>query len=356
MLKVALLCPYPLGEAPSQRFRFEQYLPYLEHQGIEVKVYPFLNQNGWKIFYAHGKPLKKIVHLVLGCLMRTGHLFKLRNADFVFIHREAAPLGPPVFEWVIAKILRKRIVYDFDDAIWLPNFSPQHRNVHRLKAYWKVKHIVRWSHKVSVGNQFLAEYARRYNTNVGVVPTTIDPSLHRVTDDSPTNSPWVIGWTGTHTTVHYLLPLIPVLEQLAQEIPYVFRVISNESPAFKIPNLEFILWTKASEIDELSKFSVGVMPLSDDDWSKGKCGFKALQYMALGIPTIASNVGVNPEIIEHGINGFLADSPQEWLACLRHMYHESARSRAIGQAAAETVHKRYSVAANCALYSNLFEP
>ena len=356
MVKVALLCPYPIGEAPSQRFRFEQYLPFLSEKGIEVKVYPFLNQNGWKIFYAHGKPLKKIGHLLFGCLRRTGHIFKLRNADFVFIHREAAPLGPPVLEWFIAKILRKQIVYDFDDAIWLPNFSPQHRNVHRLKAYWKVKYIVQWSHKVSVGNQFLAEYARRFNANVVVVPTTIDPSLHRVTVNPPTNSPWVIGWTGTHTTVHYLLPLIPVLEQLAQEIPFVFRVISNESPAFKIPNLEFIQWTKASEIDELSKFSVGVMPLSNDDWTKGKCGFKALQYMALGIPTIASNVGVNPEIIEHGMNGFLADSSQEWLACLRQLYHESARSRAIGQAAAETVHKRYSVAANCALYSNLFEP
>ena len=356
MIKVALLCPYPLQEAPSQRFRFEQYLPYLKEQGIEVKVYPFLNQNGWKIFYAHGKPLKKIVHLVLGCLMRTGHLFKLRNADFVFIHREAAPLGPPVFEWVIAKILRKRIVYDFDDAIWLPNFSPQHRNVHRLKAYWKVKHMIRWSYKVSVGNQFLADFARRYNSNVLVVPTTIDPALHRAEADKSSGGPWIIGWTGTHTTVHYLMPLVPVLEQLAQEIPFVFRVISNEPPAFDVPNLEFIPWKKATEIDDLSKFSVGVMPLSDDDWTKGKCGFKALQYMALGIPTIASNVGVNPEIIEHGINGFLADSPQEWLACLRHMYHESARSRAIGQAAAETVHKRYSVAANCALYSNLFEP
>jgi glycosyltransferase involved in cell wall biosynthesis len=123
-----------------------------------------------------------------------------------------------------------------------------------------------------------------------------------------------------------------------------------------VPNLEFTPWKKATEIEDLAKFSIGVMPLSDDDWTKGKCGFKALQYMALGIPTIASNVGVNPEIIEHGINGFLADSPQEWLACLRQMYHESARSRAIGQAAVATVRRRYSVTANCTLYLNLFKP
>jgi glycosyltransferase involved in cell wall biosynthesis len=356
MLKVALLCPYPLGEAPSQRFRFEQYLPYLREKGIEVKAYPFLNQNGWKIFYAHGKPLKKIVHLFAGCLKRTVHLFQIRKADVVFIHREAAPFGPPVFEWFIAKILRKRIVYDFDDAIWLPNFSPQHRNVHRLKAYWKVQQIVRWSYKVSVGNQFLAEYARRLNANVVVVPTTIDPSIHNNAWVAYPINPWVIGWTGTHTTVHYLLPLVPVLEQLAQEIPFVFRVISNEPPAFDVPNLEFIPWKKSTEIEDLAKFSVGVMPLSDDDWSKGKCGFKALQYMALGIPTVASNVGVNVEIIEHGVNGFLAETPQEWLFCLRQIYRDKNLCKAVGNAAVETVHSRYSVAANRALYLTLFEP
>jgi len=356
MTKVALFCPYPLDEAPSQRFRFEQYLIFLEQEGVQVKVYPFLNKRGWAVFYAHGKPLSKIGHLFLGCVKRVSELWRLLRVDIIFIHREIAPLGPPVFEWIIAKVLRKRIIYDFDDAIWLPNYSKQHRKFHRLKSYWKVKYIVRWADTVSVGNTFLSDFARKYNTKVLVLPTTIDTSIHAIQRVTAPQSQWVIGWTGTHTTVHYLLPLVPVLQRLSEEIRFDFVVISNEPPPFDIPNLKYVPWHKSSEIANLSKLSVGVMPLIDDDWTRGKCGFKALQYMALCIPTIASKVGVNKEIIQHGSNGFLAETPEEWYRYLTELYLNRGLGKSMGEAGRETVCQRYSVEAYKHNYLKLFKP
>lgn len=354
MIKVAILCPYPLHQAPSQRFRFEQYLTHLSSRGIQCTVFPFLNDQAWNLFYTHGKPLRKSAFVLQGLLNRFVTLFRLRKFDVVFIHREAAPIGPPLVEWWIAKVLRKPLIYDFDDAIWLPNYSPQHRKVHRMKAYWKVKHIIRWSSKVSVGNAFLAEYARSFTSNVEIIPTTIDTALHNAEANSVKGNPFTVGWTGTHTTVAYLDALLSVLTRLASEVPIEFVVISNEPPPFMLPNLTFIPWNKATEIEDLARIDVGIMPLNDDDWSRGKCGFKALQYMALGIPTVASKVGVNSEIIQHGVNGFLAETSEEWYALLMTLYNDRNLCKVLGEAGKRTVEERYSVEANSGKYEALF--
>jgi len=355
MIKVKILCPYPLGQAPSQRFRFEQYLDILDKKGIHIEVFSFLSPKGWALWYAKGKPLQKALHLVLGCWKRIFLLFRLRQTDVVFIHREAAPFGPPIIEWCIAKVFKKKIIYDYDDAIWLPNYSPQHRYVHRIKAYWKVKYIIRWATHVSAGNAYLADYARGFGAEVTIIPTTIDLNLHRVPASTQMSTLPVLGWTGTHTTIHYLEELLPVLAKISKEIEFVLHVISNEAPPFESANLVYIPWNKATEIADLSKFTLGLMPLSDTEWAKGKCGFKALQYMALGIPTIASNVGVNKEIIQHGENGYLADNKEEWGLLIRRMLLERELAQQMAEWGRRTVHQRYSVDANQGLYLQLFQ-
>lgn len=226
--KIYILAPYPKGQAPSQRFRFEQYLDILEKEGCEVKFYSFLSEKAWKTLYQPGNYLGKFDQVMISFMRRWGLIFKLKKADHVFVHREMAHIGPPIFEWISAKILGVKYIYDFDDAIWLPNYSEANARFQRLKAYWKVKYCMKWAHKVTAGNDYLADFARKYNNNVEVIPTTIDLQNHHNLETNQSLKPLVIGWTGTHTTMRYLSEITPVLQELEKDHEFEFHVISNE--------------------------------------------------------------------------------------------------------------------------------
>ena len=353
--KIYILAPYPKGEAPSQRFRFEQYLGHLVAEGCSIEYCPFLSEKTWGILYHKGQTLRKIAGILSGFYRRFVLLFRLVNADKIFIHREASMIGPPVFEWIVAKVLRKRYIFDFDDAIWLPNYSDSNARFNRLKAYWKIKWIIKWAGKVSAGNDFLKDYALNYNSNVSIIPTTIDlQNVHNQHTDYE-KSEIIIGWTGTHTTMNYLEPLIPVLKELEKEHAFTFTVIANEPPDFDLPSLHFVKWSKETEIHDLAQFSIGVMPLQDNTWAEGKCGFKGLQYMALGIPAILSPVGVNNTIIENGVNGFLSSSSEEWKNQLSKLIISAELRQKIGMQGRKTVEQRYSVDSNWKNYKKIFD-
>jgi glycosyltransferase involved in cell wall biosynthesis len=351
---IFILAPYPKGEAPSQRFRFEQYLDLLKNEGYIVEYHPFISIRTWKSLYVVGGHLKKIRGLLGGFLRRFLLLWRLRKADFVFIHREASHFGPPVFEFIIAKLMRKRIIYDFDDAIWLPNYSESNAAFQRLKAYWKVKFIMRWAYKISAGNNYLANFAKQYNQNVDIIPTTIDTINHHTLLSNHAVSKPVIGWTGSHTTMHYLDDLIPVLAELEQQFDFEFVVISNEKPNYSLRSLRYVKWNKETEIQDLALFNIGVMPLKADIWAEGKCGFKGLQYMALGITAIMSPIGVNTSIIQDEENGFLAQTPQEWKDKLTKLLHNSTLRKEIGLNGYKTIQERYSVTAVGPKFLQLF--
>lgn len=354
MKKIAFIVPYPKGEAPSQRFRFEQYLELLEGEGYVIDFHPFIDQKTWETLYAPGNYLKKVGGMLRSFLRRWCLLPKLRKSDYIFIHREAAQLGPPIFEWIIAKVLRKKYIYDFDDAIWLPNYSATNAQFHRLKAYWKVKYCMKWAHQISAGNRYLANYAKQFNPNVSVIPTTIDLiNYHNQLTDYDQEE-LVIGWTGTHTTMHYLDEIVPVLADLEKEFPFTFTVISNVEPTYALKSLRFVKWNKETEIEDLAKFSIGIMPLREDQWSEGKCGFKGLQYMALGIPALLSPVGVNKEIISHKENGYLLSSPEEWKETIKSLLTDKALREKIGKSGRKTIRERYSVEANLEGYLRFF--
>jgi len=282
-------------------------------------------------------------------------LFSLNKYDFVFIHREAAPIGPPIFEWLITKLFRKRVIYDFDDAIWISNTSEANHWVARIKWHGKVAHICRWAHKVSVGNRYLFEYAQQYNKSVVLNPTTIDTeALHNRTKLVTNSGKIIIGWTGTHSTLSYLRELLPILQNLEKKFHFEFCVIADRPPTWTLKSMRFIPWKKATEVEDLLQFDIGVMPLTDDRWAKGKCGFKALQYMALGIPPIVSPVGVNQEIVEQGRNGFLCSSSADWAQALSALFSEAELRTQLGKNARKTVESKYSVLANAENFVQLF--
>lgn len=353
-MKILFIFPYPQATAASQRFRFEQYLPLLSVKGIAYTLSPFVDEYTWQILYKKGYTLQKLTGILKGFLRRTILLFTVNQYDFVFIHREASPIGPPIFEWLIANILRKRIIYDFDDAIWLPNTSDNNKIASGLKWHHKTAAICRWAYKVSAGNIYLAEYARQYNAKAAVNPTTIDTiHLHNQVKNQHT-AQLVIGWTGTHSTIGYLDGIIPVLQDLEKKYAFIFLVISDKKPDFKLDCLQYLPWNKETEIADLLRINVGIMPLTDDKWARGKCGFKALQYMALGIPALVSPVGVNTEIVDNGINGFVCNSNADWKQHICTLLQNNMLREHMGSAAREKVEKYYSVQANCRNFLDFF--
>ena len=357
MKRILFLVPYPESQAPSQRFRFEQYFSHLIENEIRFDIHPFLDAHTWSILYKPGRSLRKISGILRGFARRIGLLFSLAQYDFVFIHRETAPLGPPFFEWVIAKIFRKKILYDFDDAIWLANTSEVNSLAAKVKWHGKVASICKWSYKVSCGNAYLCEYANRFNKNVILNPTTIDTvNLHSpILFGKKENPKTIVGWTGTHSTLQYLKDIVPVLARLQKELDFEIQVISNQEPGLGLNNLIFVPWNKKTEIEDLSKFDIGIMPLTDDKWSKGKCGFKALQYMSLEIPAVISPVGVNTRIVENGVNGFLCTTPEDWYQSLKTLIENIELRKKIGKNGRQKVINEYSVISNKDYFLSLFE-
>lgn len=298
--------------------------------------------------------MRKGMAILGGLLRRFFLLFRLSKYDYLFIHREATPIGPPFFEFIAAKILRKKIIYDFDDAIWIPNYSEANSLFSILKGYPNVKFICRWAYKVSCGNEYLCNYALQYNTRVFYNPTTIDTQhLHNQVKDQNT-SKVVIGWTGSHSTIRYMEEVIPILAELEQKYDFEFLVISDLKPEYTLKSLRYIKWNKSTEINDLLRMNIGIMPLRDDKWAQGKCGFKALQYMALGIPAIVSPVGVNTRIVDDNVNGFICAESKQWKAAIEKLLaHPEERFR-LALNTRKKIEEAYSVSSNTDNFIRLF--
>ena len=355
MTKVLFIVPYPIKLAPSQRFRVELYEPYLQDAGIKYKIAPFLSTKTWNILYKNGSDIEKVFGILYGYLKRLKHvLFDVPGYEYIFVHREAAPLGPPVFEWIIAKLWRKKMIYDFDDAIWIPNTSKENGLVSWLKANCKVKYICKWSYKVVGGNEFLRNYATQINSNTVCIPTCVDMERMHNSIKEHSNTKVTIGWTGSHSTLPYLSKLVQPIQNLQKQTDVNFLVIANKKPILPLQNWTFIEWNEASEIEDLLKIDIGIMPLESDEWSEGKCGFKLIQYLSLGIPAVASPVGVNKTIIEEGINGYLCNNDDEWQTALKKLCTDAALRKKMGSAGYSKMLKEYSIKSQKEKFLQLF--
>lgn len=363
--KILFLCPYPPTLVASQRFRFEQYFDTLTRQGILYEVQAFTSKNGWRILQVEGKVLRKIIVLLSGFAVRFFTLITIFRFGFIFIHREVAPIGPPIIEWVITHVFRKKVIYDFDDSIWLTDKVTESSFQKFLKWRSKTASICKWSYKISAGNEYLAAYAIKFNPHVIVNPTTIDTdnlhnkNLHVSPEQLKQKNQitgTVIGWTGTYTTIKYLEQLLPVLQRLNEAFPEItFLVIADRKPEMQLKNLIFKKWSKETEIEDLLLADVGIMPLPDDEWAKGKCGFKALQYMALEIPSVVSAVGVNQRIVRNGVNGFCCKTEDEWFACISKLILDPLLRLYLGRNGRKTVVQEYSTDSNSAVFLSLFQ-
>ena len=354
MKKVLILAPYPLDEAPSQRFRFEHFLKFMEDKGLTYDFRPFLSTNTWKILYQPGQSTQKTLGILSAYFGRIMLLFSIGQYDAVLIHRESAPLGPPIIEFIIARVWRKKIIYDFDDAIWLNDPNGESLIFKWLKWRSKVKLICSWSWKVTTGNDYLATYARKYCRQVEILPTMVDTTIHQVSKTGAPNQ-LTIGWTGSHSTLHYLNPILPVLRDLQNDYDFNFLVIANKDPQLPLKNYQFVRWSKTTEVQDLQQIDIGIMPLEDNDWSRGKCGFKLIQYLSLGIPAVASPVGVNSEIVIEEQTGLLATTQEEWTKALVRLLESPDLRKSYGMAGRKLIGEHYSVKSQKETFLRFFQ-
>ncbi len=356
-IKVLILCPYPKRAAPGQRFRYEQYLEILNKANIETVIEPFLSDSAMEVLYKPGHYLLKIRNVVAGFFSRFLLMFCVFGYDYIFIFREASPLGAPIFEFLLF-LLKRRIIYDYDDAIFIRIKSSVNPLVWMLKWTSKVKYITRHSYKVVVCNRFLLDWASRYNQNPVLIPTTIDPSYHK-----PLNKKQdvrilpVIGWTGSFSNLSYLEIVRPVLKALQDKYDFEFRVICDIDPdSTELKNYRFVKWSLETEIIDLGAFDIGLMPVPEGTWEKGKVGFKGIQYSALEIAPVVSSVGSGHEVVEHGKTGFVVDNTEsDWYEALERLLKSPNIIVPFGKAARAKILEEYSVPSQASAYISLFQ-
>lgn len=356
MPKVLVISDHRRYRSPSQRYRYEQYISYLETKGFEFTFSPVINENDDETFYGKGKIVPKAFITLKSFFIRFKDWMRYNQFDIIFIQREALFVGSTFFE---RKAFRSKakVIFDFDDSIWLMDTSPENKKFEFLKNPDKTKTNIKNAHLVIAGNSYLANYSLQFNSNTIIIPTTVDCNLHKPMPELRGEETIVIGWSGSISTVKHFEAFVPTLKKLKAKYGNKIRFKLLGEPNYINGELDIKgdQWTADSEVIELNKMDIGIMPLPNDKWANGKCGLKGLTYMACGIATVMSPVGVNKEIIEHGKNGFLADSEEEWLNCLSLLIEDKVLRNKLGEEGRKTVLEKYSVEANKEKYLNAFQ-
>lgn len=339
LLRIVAFVPYSLGIAPSQRFRLEQWASRLEAEGIQLEFRPFVNADLARRLYLPGRTIRKMIGLSRALVALAKAVPAKGAFDAAIVHRGASLIGPPFVERILAQ--RTRLVYDFDDAIHLLHTSEANRAFGWLKFPGKTAQICHIAHAVTVGNEYLADFARRFNLDVTVVPSSVDTGVYTPGPERARGGQAVVGWMGSSTSQTYLEPFAPLLRRLVQR-GLILRIISDRRPTdFDFP-FEWKAWSAATEVEDLRGFDIGIMPLPDTEWARGKCAMKILQYMGVGVPSVGSDLGGNREVITDGVNGLLATGEDEWLEKILRLSQDQALAHRLGAAGRETVLARYS--------------
>jgi glycosyltransferase involved in cell wall biosynthesis len=355
-LRLLVLASKPKGLAPGQRFRLEQWAPRLARDhGIELDFAPFESPRLVELLYQPGRRPEKAALVVRDFARRAADVARSRAYDGAVVFREAALIGPAIYERAL-KLAGVPMFFDFDDAIWHPAQSSKVNGVFsRLHFYGKTSTICRLSDAVLAGNEYLADYARARNPNVFVVPTSIELDRYPVQPEPADDSTFVVAWSGSHTTLQHFAHAREALERLAKRRKIAVKVICNQPPAGPIAGAEnvFVRWTEAGEAEAVGSAHVGIMPLPDDPFTRGKCGLKALQFMAVGRPVVVSPVGMNRDLVSTGANGFLADSVDEWVEALEALASSRELRARVGAAGRKTVEERYSAEVVSRLFADI---
>jgi glycosyltransferase involved in cell wall biosynthesis len=342
-MKVLLLSRYGrMGS--SSRLRFFQYIPLMEPEHIQVTTSPFLNDEYLIRLYA-GKGGVRLWWLVLSAYgRRITRLLKRSNYDLIWIEKEIFPWLPVWCEKLFIGNLP--CIVDYDDAVF-HNYDRHASAFVRWLLGNKIDKVMRNATLVTAGNSYLADRAKQAGaTWVEYLPTVIDLERYAAPENravAEKDGRTVIGWIGSPSTVKYLEQVAPALEQVCLDSGARIIVVGAKTGSLSNIPAEFRNWSEDSEVAEICRFDIGIMPLPDDPWARGKCGYKLIQYMACGKAVMASPVGVNSEIVTHGHNGFLTTTEDEWEKYLRLLIGDRKLRQKMGKAGRQLVVEKYCV-------------
>ena len=323
-------------QAASHRVRLSQFQPGLAAQGIELQIQSLLDDDYIHRRFVGGRP--SLRGLIAAYDQRLKVLHRSAPADLAIVYGELLPFLPAFLE---SHFLNIPYIYDCDDAFYLKYCVGRLRWLQSLLGA-KFDHIMASASAVTAGNDGLAAYARRFNPNAVLLPSVVDTDHYRPADPAPASAPFTVGWIGSPSTAPYLQPLVKPLQQLACERPVRLLVVGGAAPVISGVQVIERPWSLEDEVPLIQQFSVGVMPLPDSEWARGKCAYKLIQCMACSIPVIASPIGANVQAVPPSC-GMLAGSSSEWLAALRQLAADAELRQRMGAAARSWVEESFSL-------------
>ena len=351
MKKILLLCPYPVGVAPSQRLKYEQYFESLRKAGFELVPSPFMPMPLWKVAYKPGHLAEKIFWTIVGYAKRFLDLFRIPFYDGIYVSLHCVPFGGPWFEKIAYGLARKSI-YDIDDLVFLGKSSAVNK-LEKFKDPEKIYFQMARADHVITCTPYLTEIAKKKNSQVTDISSTVDTDAYQPTQHHAEKIV-TLGWSGSYSTSPYLKTLAPVLKRIQAKRSCKILVIGDENFSLPEVNLEAIAWKAATEVSDLRRIDIGLYPLPDEEWVLGKSGLKAIQYMAMGIPPVAAALGANFRVIENGVSGYLAKTEEEWEIALLKLIDSPALREEMGRKARDRAENLFSLKANAPVYEKVF--
>jgi glycosyltransferase involved in cell wall biosynthesis len=336
-MKVLALASYPV-EAAATRFRLQQFVEPLAERDIALTIHSFLDSQSFDNLYRQGSFSRTGAALLKAAVWRLGDVMAARKADVILVQREAMMFGPPLIEWLISQALKRPMVLDLDDATYVSYTSPTYGGLGKaLKWFSKTDDLIKWAALVTCGNRSIAEYVSSRGAQARIIPTVVDTDVFLPAASREQNGPVVLGWVGTHSTFPYLESIFPALRSLAGKHEFLLRVVGAGKDQITIPGVkvENLSWAMEREVEDFQLIDIGLYPLDSSmyaGWAAGKSGFKAIQYMSVGVPYVATPVGASAEIGEAGVTHLFASTTDEWYGALETLIVEAARRREMGAA------------------------
>ncbi len=350
--KILVICPAPEKVYPSQRLKYEQYFDHWQSEGYSITIAPFMNQKLWAILYKKGYLFAKFYLTIWGYVRRVYDIARAPFYDLVYIHLWVTPFGASMFEYLV-KWANPHVVYDIDDAVFKGHRSQMNWFIAWMKGKKKIFSLFKMSKHVIVCTKYLEEEALKYNKNVTDISSTFNTDRFSALTEYENTKVVSLGWTGSHSTIAFLHLLDEPLKEVAKLRKIKLLVICDRNFELEGVEVENIRWTEENEVADLHRFQIGLYPTPKEEWVLGKSGLKALTYQSCGIPCVATAFGSNLENIEPGVNGFLADSTNEWIDSILKLIDDNILRKKIGKNGRANVLDNFSLEANKGKYLDI---
>jgi len=355
-----VICPFPVGVAAGQRLKYEQYFDDWRSLGWDINVSSYADMALWDVLYRRGHYAAKVAGALRGHLRRMRDLARIQGYDLVYVHMWVTPVGTSLFERMVRKRCR-RLVYDLEDNVLVGHRAPKDADpnplIRLLKGRGKTEYLIREADHVITSSPLLNDICVKMNRRGACtyISSSVDAGRFVPSNAYEGGDGVTIGWTGTYSTKPFLDLLRPVFQRLAERVRFKLRVIGNFEYELPGVDLEVVRWSKEKEVDDLQAIDIGVYPLPLDDWVIGKSGLKAIQYMAFGLPVVASDAGITSRVVRDGATGILVRTEDEWLEALERLVRDPALRRRLGEAGRRDALEKYSTKVIAGEYRRVLE-